>query len=70
MHKVTREWALKRNILVNAEIVVLVPIRLFGTNNREVSLSDIFKIYIETDSKRCRLLEVIEGSMGECVLMA
>ena len=67
MHKVARDWALKRNILVNAEIVVLVPIRIFGTNNREVSLSDIFKIYIETDSKTCKLLEVIEDSMGEGV---
>ena len=67
MHKVTRDWALKRNILVNAEIVVLVPIRLFGTNNREISLSDIFKIYTENDCKRCRLLEVIEDNMGEGV---
>ena len=67
MHKVTRDWALKGNILVNAEIVVLVPIRLFGTNNREISLSDIFKLYIETDSKRSRLLEVIEDNMGEGV---
>ena len=67
MHKVTRDWGLKRNILVNAEIVILVPIRLFGTRNREISLSDIFKIYIETDSKRCRLLEVINDNMGEGV---
>ena len=67
MHKVTRDWALKGNILVNAEIVVLVPIRLFGTNNREITLSDIFKIYTENDCKRCRLLEVIEDNMGEGV---
>ena len=67
MHKVTRDWGLKRNILVNAEVVVLVPIRLFGTNNREISLSDIFKKYIETDSKRCRLLEVIEDNLGQGV---
>ena len=67
MHKVTRDWGKKNNILVNAEIVVLVPIRLFGTNNREISLSDIFKKYIATDSKRCRLLEVIEDNMGEGV---
>ena len=67
MHKVTRDWGLKRNILVNAEIVVLVPIRLFGTSNREISLSDIFKKYIETDSKRSRLLEVLEDNMGEGV---
>ena len=67
MHKVTRDWGLKRNILVNAEIVVLVPIRLFGTRNREISLSDIFKKYIETDSRRCKLLEAIEDNMGEGV---
>ena len=67
MHKVTRDWALKGNILVNAEIVILVPIRLFGTNNSEISLSDIFEIYIENDSKRCKLLEVIEDNMGEGV---
>ena len=67
MHKVTRDWGLKRNILVNAEIVILVPIRLFGTRNREITLSDIFKKYIDTDSKRCRLLEVIEDNMGEGV---
>ena len=67
MHKVARDWALKRNILVNAEIVVLVPIRLFGTNNGEISLSDIFKKYIEADIKRSRLLELIEDNMGEGV---
>ena len=67
MHKVTRDWALKRNILVNAVIVVLVPIRLFGTNNREINLSDIFKKYLETDSRRCRLLEFIEDNMGQGV---
>ena len=31
MHKVTRDWAMKRNILRDAEVVILVPLRLLTT---------------------------------------
>ena len=57
-NKVTRDWAIKNTILSGAEIVVLVPLRLFfGTTNRDIALSSIFKMYIEGDSQRNKFIE-------------
>ena len=67
MHKVARDWALKRNILVNAVIVVLVPMRLFHTNDKDITLSDIFKMCIRNDDERCKVLQDIEKKSGEGV---
>ena len=67
MHKVARDWALKRNILVNAEIVVLVPMRLFRTNDKDITLSNIFKMCISNDEERCKVLYNIEKESGEGV---
>ena len=67
MHKVARDWALKRNILVNTEIVVLVPMRLFRTNDKDITLSDIFKMCISNDDERCKVLYDIEKESGEGV---
>ena len=67
MHKVARDWALKRNILVNAVIVVLVPMRLFRTNDKDITLSDIFNMCIRNDDERCKVLHDIEKESGEGV---
>ena len=67
MHKVARDWALKKNILVNAVIVVLVPIRIFRTNDKDVTLSDIFKMCISNDEERSKVLYNIEKESGEGV---
>ena len=67
MHKVARDWALKRNILVNAVIVVLVPMRLFHTNDKDITLSDIFNMCIRNDDERCKVLHDIEKESGEGV---
>ena len=67
MHKVAREWALKRNILMNAVIVVLVPMRLFRINDKDITLSDIFKLCIRNDDERCKILCNIEKESGEGV---
>ena len=67
MHKVARDWALKRNILVNAVIVVFVPLRLFRTNDQDITLSDIFKMCISSDEERCKVLYNIEKVSGEGV---
>ena len=67
MHKVARDWALKRNILMNAVIVVLVPMRLFRINDKDITLSDIFKMCIRNDEERCKVLYDIEKESGEGV---
>ena len=67
MHKVARDWALKRNILVNAVIVVLVPMRLFRTNVKDITLSDILEMCIRNDEERCKVLYNIEKVSGEGV---
>ena len=67
MHKVARDWALKRNILMNAVIVVLVPMRLFRSNDKDITLSDIFKMCIRNDDERCKILCNIEKESGEGV---
>ena len=67
MHKVARDWALKRNILMNAVIVVLVPMRLFRINDKDITLSDIFKMCIRNDDERCKILCNIEKESGEGV---
>ena len=67
MHKVARDWALKRNILMNAEIVVLVPMHLFHSNDKDITLSDIFKMCISNDDERWKVLYDIEKESGEGV---
>ena len=63
MHKVTRDWAIKRNVLLGAEIVVLVPLRLFF--GEDVTLSSIFEKYIEGDSQRNKFIESAKERNGE-----
>ena len=63
MHKVTRDWAIKRNVLLGAEIVVLVPLRLFF--GRDVTLSSILEKYIEGDSQRNKFIECAKERNGE-----
>ena len=63
MHKVTRDWAIKRNVLLGAEIVVLVPLRLFFGEN--VTLSSIFEKYIEGDSQRKKIIGSAKERNGE-----
>ena len=63
MHKVTRDWAIKRNVLLGAEIVVLVPLRLFF--GEDVTLSSIFEKYIGGDSQRNKFIESAKEMNGE-----
>ena len=63
MHKVTRDWAIKRNVLLGAEIVVLVPLHLFF--GEDVTLSSIFEKYIEGDSQRNKFIESAKERNGE-----
>ena len=66
VHKVTRDWAIKRNVLIDAEIVVLVPLRLFFfTTNNDITLSSIFERYIESDDERNTFIESIKKKSGE-----
>ena len=63
MHKVTRDWAIKRNVLFEAEIVVLVPLRLFF--GKDVTLSSILKKYIESYNERIEYIESAKKKNGE-----
>ena len=64
MHKVTRDWAMKRNILRDTEVVILVPLRLF-TARSEITLSDMFENYFHNCVRRNAILEEIEKSSGK-----
>ena len=63
MHKVTRDWAIKRNVLFEAEIVVLVPLRLFF--GKDVTLSSILEKYIESYNERIEYIESAKRKNGE-----
>ena len=63
MHKVTRDWAIKRNVLFEAEIVVLVPLRLFF--GKDVTLSSILEKYIESYNDRIEYIESAKRKNGE-----
>ena len=63
MHKVTRDWAIKRNVLFEAEIVVLVPLRLFF--GKDVTLSSILEKYIESYNERIEYIESAKRKSGE-----
>ena len=63
MHKVTRDWAIKRNVLLEAEVVVLVPLRLFF--EKDVTLSNILEKYIESDNERIEFIESAKRKSGE-----
>ena len=65
MHKVTRDWAIKRNVLFEAEIVVLVPLRLFF--GKDVTLSSILEKYIESYNERIEYIESAKRKNGEGV---
>ena len=71
MHKVTRDWATKGNMLLGADIVILVPpeLLLVGTN-KDITLSNIFEKYIENDDERSRFIEKIKtnGGDGTCII--
>ena len=52
MHKVTRDWAVKKDVLVGAKLVVLIPLRLFSSLSNDIDLSDIVEYYVGSDKKR------------------
>ena len=66
MHKVTRDWAVKKDVLVGAKLVVLIPLRLFCLSN-DIDLSDIVKRYITSDTKREKVMTYMEEFSGEGV---
>ena len=71
MHKITRDWALQKNILWDSKIVLLVPLRLLGINNCSISLSDIFELYTDNESQRGMFVLTVkkEGGKGLCIII-
>ena len=65
MHKIARDWSLSKNILERAEIVILVPIRLFVLCNQDIGLPNIVERYIMNSDERNKLLVHIERENGK-----
>ena len=65
MHKIARDWSLSKNILERAEIVILVPIRLFVLCNQDIGLPNIMERYIMNSDERNKLLVHIERENGK-----
>ena len=64
MHTVTRDWAVKKDVLVGAKLVVLIPLRLFSSLSNDIDLSDIVQYYIASDKKREKVLTHMEEFSG------
>ncbi len=72
MHKVTKDWAKRGNVLVNAEVVVLVSLRLLNAIKTEhLSLQSIFKNYVENDEERSAFVDSIKKKNGKglCIII-
>ena len=71
MYKIAREWATKKDILWNAKLVVLIPLRYLGRNSSTSTLSDILGMYIEDTCEVERVLQSIMKSRGEnvCIII-
>ena len=67
MHKVTRDWAVKKDVLVGAKLVVLIPLRLFSSLSNDIDLSDIVQYYVASDKKRKKVMTHMEEFSGEGV---
>ena len=67
MHKITRDWAVKKDVLVGAKLVVLIPLRLFSSLSSDIDLSDIVQYYIASDKKREKVMTHMEEFSGEGV---
>ena len=67
MHKVTRDWAVKKDVLVGAKLVFLIPLRLFSSLSNDIDLSDIVQYYIASDKKRKKVMTHMETFSGEGV---
>ncbi len=72
MHKVTKDWAKRGNVLVNAEVVVLVSLRLLNAIKTEnLTLQSIFKNYVENDDERYAFVDSIKKKNGKglCIII-
>ncbi len=72
MHKVTKDWAKRGNVLVNAEVVVLVSLRLLNAIRTEnLTLQSIFKNYVENDEERSAFVDSIKKKNGKglCIII-
>ncbi len=72
MHKVTKDWAKRGNVLVNAEVVVLVSLRLLNAIRTEnLTLQSIFKNYVENDDERSAFVDSIKKKNGKglCIII-
>ena len=71
MHKVTRDWAIKGNILLDAELVILVPLRLFSDRGENLKLVDIVEHYTHCPEKAGEIMSQIEINKGTkvCIIL-
>ena len=71
MHKVARDWARKGNILLEAELVILVPLRLFTDCGEDFKLVDIVEHYTHYPEKAGEIMSQIKMNKGAkvCVIL-
>ncbi len=71
MHKVTRDWSLKKEILVGAKLVILIPLRLFSSFKNDLQLSDIIQHYIDNSDEVQEILSHINKykGLGVCFII-
>ncbi len=67
MHKVTRDWSLKKEILVGAKLVILIPLRLFSSFNNDLQFLDIIQHYINNGDEIQEILSHIDKCRGKGV---
>ena len=68
VHKVTKDWAEKREILIDCEIIIFVPLRLFfSSSNEDIDLMKMLEIYIDSEKERKIVAEAITQKNGERV---
>ena len=66
VHKVAKDWAMNRSILVGAKLVILVPLRLLSSSIGDTRLHDILKLYL-LKKKIKKVKNHIEECMGKGV---
>ncbi len=61
-HKVTRDWSTGGNILVGADLVFLVSLRILNARKRDSNLSELLKYFYDTIDTD--LIECLESQQG------
>ncbi len=68
-HKVTRDWSTGENVLVGADLVFLVSLRILNVRKRDSNLSELLKYFYDTiDRDLIKCLESQHGNKSVFIL--